>query len=92
MKNLSASQIVPGNSYDFDPPAIILGETFKHAVCEHDVPGHPDEFVFKGVPEKGGEAKSFVIRFSAKGSVGVHDAEAEPPKLNLVPDPTKTED
>jgi len=58
-----------GVFYDLRPPAVVLGKRFHRVICEYQVPGKPNEYVVKGIPEGGEKEESFVLRFTQKGVV-----------------------
>lgn len=55
--------------YDLDPPAQIGKKVFRRVLCEYQVPGHPNEFSVRGVPDGGSKEEPFILRFTPNGKV-----------------------
>ena len=70
-----------GIFYDLKPPAIIVGKRFHQVQCEYQVPGKPNEYVVKGIPEGGEKEESFVLRFTKKGRVRAFQSESQGPRV-----------
>ena len=75
------SEMQDGVFYDLRPPAVILGKKFRRVQCEYQVPGKPNEYVVKGIPEGGEKEESFILRFTQKGKVKAFRSESQGPKI-----------
>jgi len=58
-----------GIFYDLDPPAVIGGKIFRRVECIFQVPGHPDEYVVRGIPDGGTTQESFGLKFTQQGRI-----------------------
>lgn len=81
-------QIQDGVFYDLRPPAIVISKIspqvrkiFHRVQCEYQVPGKPNEYVVKGIPEGGEQEESFVLIFTQKGEVRAFRSESQGPKI-----------
>ena len=74
-------QMQDGVFYDLRPPAIIAGKKFHRVQCEYQVPGKPNEYVVKGIPEGGEKEESFVLIFTQKGKVNAFRSESQGPQI-----------
>ncbi len=74
-------QMQDGLFYNLKPPAIIGGKRFHRVQCEYQVPGKPNEYVVKGIPEGGKKEEPFVLRFTEKGRVRASRSENERPRI-----------
>jgi len=69
-----------GVFYDLEPPAVVSGKRFHRVMCEHQVPGKPNEYVVKGIPEGGNKEEPFILRFTQKGRVRSFRSEDQGPR------------
>lgn len=74
-------QMQDGAFYDLRPPAIIVGKKFHWVQCEYQVPGKPNEYVVRGIPEGEEKEESFVLRFTQKGRVKAFRSEGQGPRI-----------
>jgi len=65
--------------YDLKPPAIVLGQKFHRVRCNFQVPGKPDGYVVRGIPEGGKEEEPFLLAFSKNGKVQASRSEDQNP-------------
>ncbi len=66
--------------YDLRPSAIIAGKRFHRVQCEYQVPGKPNEYAVKGVPEGGEKEEPFVLIFTQKGKVKAFRSKSQRPQ------------
>lgn len=66
-----------GVFYDLVKPAEIKGKIFNRVQCEFRVPGHPNEYVVRGISKGGKEVESFILRFTGNGKVVTRRSESQ---------------
>jgi len=66
---MSERQMQDGVWYDLNPPAVVIGKrgqgtrTFRHVLCEYQVPSNPNEYSVRGIPDGGTKEEPFIVTF-----------------------------